>query len=1479
MEATSEDNLDEVIRLKRHLYQLKIRGEISLAGYTQLNCELDFLSYSFVGDVDSAGLPELISRLAKRYPDVRFSVLEPVLTKQRIELIRDLRTKALAAGHSHVHVSSLFSHITDLPLHRFSWRETIARYQALQAAIKRDELTGGELLEHCAQIFGTTPDKAYFFDGASLRKNIFRQLIVGQFITEDTVELFQRDEDDIRNALNDREQDLQRRGAVDAGGVFSVAERYQYLQGMAGSDDVPAPIVDTILQWCGPDLHQLLQKLLTKNPRSQVLAELVLVRTGIHPHKEADQWRRWLVQEQNRLTAELSELSGLIKHDRLLYDTLHLLSLNSLSASPQALVDRWLPVAKALAEQRYRQLQVQQQPRIRPAIPPTLISDLAAPAVKPQFDRAPEPVEFAWEVDDDVETLNAPQARPRQDDRTVEKFSSWNKYVKPFLSENWLGLIGIGFIMAAWPILSMLVWNLGEYYRLAAGAVPLLFITMGSGWITHFFSQLNNPNWKLDGSLQPLNRKPVQLFSCLTLWSLPFNVLMAVSMIDAGNFIVGTLLFLIYVGAMVILAPWLRAALGVQARRYLLLSHGLLLLPVVVKLVAANALGYGLAALVYGVFLLLAQNLWSSLKTKGLFGLTFAGLLYGGHGFLGVVSAHIFYHQLPAIGTAAVLCELSALSILYVAVKTRGNNANVFVAAGALTLLGLLFSFADVRYFPVVIPLSAIFWLQVHFHRQKRHFAEPWFMEVFAVHPVLFAISLYGLFGLSAVPAFGLACLVVAALVTIENKLAKQELKILSWGLPVALPIAALVLGGSDWISLASFTVLIFAGMVNYRRACQLYHTALWFTSVLILVSLPLLFFNGLMFSHPAILTGYLALVCVGWSLGSLFLRGGLVNNHATTMGWLLTAVAGVAILAIVADFNFAWLPGIELAMLAVAGVAVPLAKRSQSSLPIYFAALLCGTLFFSLKLHSDLHSSSGLGSAIFVLVAIYLAPLLQGLPYFAGQGKPDRFFNRPFFFSGERFLQAPIEHIAWLVLVVSTLKAVVLFAPASSNIKLLVAYALQGLALISLANRYRLAWLAAVALLPATLFVAAIGLSFPGKWQPVYAMVIVVSIYYLNRWLQQRDILNKVLQQPMALAQLTLGYLFIPAALIGYGLLLVFGASPWIILAFGLLCLFYTQAQFVGAGRHNFVHLAILHLALLWCLAFVHVFSEYLTLPLPLGIAVEYSLYALFGLFTLVFVIAYFMEWFTGATLVAYRRGGQKWLFVLALVSVPIMALSFVDFAGIDGPEHGAFTLGYGLLALHLANRYFHQGIIFIGKWLVSCLVASLFLDDILLSVIIGSYVYIGTEWMWHLSTRIPLLQLQGVAENARTPTHKIALTLWFGVVTGLVIHGLSLLTTLPTAMHPSWLFALLPLAALLYRLLRWELLSFALAGLFVYANVFVALQWLSWAHSTGLTGIHLISGALLFSLICLVILLRVIPRPDQTVGMSGDNLAVGDQ
>ncbi|NKC13099.1 MAG: hypothetical protein GKR94_13125 [Gammaproteobacteria bacterium] len=90
--------------------------------------------------------------------------------------------------------------------------------------------------------------------------------------------------------------------------------------------------------------------------------------------------------------------------------------------------------------------------------------------------------------EEDAEFSAAPETERSSDDEFVEQHSAWNVYLHPFLTENWLGLVGVTSLMAAWMFLTLWLWDKG--YRIGTNAVPLLGLTLATAWISRFIERL-----------------------------------------------------------------------------------------------------------------------------------------------------------------------------------------------------------------------------------------------------------------------------------------------------------------------------------------------------------------------------------------------------------------------------------------------------------------------------------------------------------------------------------------------------------------------------------------------------------------------------------------------------------------------------------------------------------------------------------------------------------------------------------------------------------------------------------------------------------------------------------------------------------------------------------------------------------------------------------------------------------------------------
>lgn len=1398
------------------------------------------------------------------------------------------------------------------------------------------------------------------------RSNLVRHLYLAKQIDNSQAMDFNQDEETVRTQLRDREAGIRQK--FNQGEVLAEhnhqgeKELYHLLKKEILSPREAIPLSELILLWQGPNYFSLVRALFENTAQSQAAEELFFVRTGIdvgaEPYSKSasHSLKDWSEQGQQQEEVAYQGLLKLINRDRLIYDLLQMVSLSDLNDSPLAHQNRWLSVAQSLVKANQKKQTPETMAATTQAIgsqltdfqvPETLAAKGASrgdavfeaddkiddrpfvdekqppyPAKKTQQTETPqaEAPQFAAESNqhqyaevlsvDDATLLVAPQPEKNEEDLQIEEQSNWNQYVKPFLSENWLGLIGLCFIIAAWPILSMMVWDKSEYYRIAAGAIPLLFLTIGSAWITHFFTHLKssrlteqladegptnhqsaNHNRAYHNRASG-NQKPVQLFACLTIWTIPFNLLMAISIYSSGLVLMACFMLLIYAMTIWLISPWLKAAYAGSPRNYLLVSHGILVLPIIIDFIFGNAnrsneafglmevtglretahlsemTGFSMALVTYLLFFFYAKTTFTHFRNNDSEKKPFLVFLSTVHLAIALIALHIFYAQLPEIGTISVIVELIAIGLFYLsssfskappsklsfseAGKEVGkevvNKTSLFVVAGAATVFGNLLAFSDPVYLLLTLPLSLIFWASLSYVAQSlvtQHKA--WLFEVLAFHLLAIAAVLQFHLDFSGWSFYLLLLTSAVAIGLIESRFAKQEIKLLSFGIPLSLLLLSFdnTFSGANSISTLSETggliLLMLVGGFNYHRASQLCQVGLWYTAVLLLVAMPLIQLEELHRLNNACV--YLASVSLGWALLSARLKDIPALLNRTALLWLLCFLTSGILIYVAMKIRFAWDPLWFIALSLCLATNLLAAKRAQSLLPVYLSAVLIGIAVFWIKHEFEIVSKSGLGTAILALFLILSAPWLQATRFFRVEQKAERFFSRNFFLKSQQYLRLPLEQFAWLLIAVGFYKMENLFAPTINNFSFSLAALFHLLSLLILSVRYQKVWVSRLAFFPLLVFLSAVIVSMPSSYAPVCLVAMLMGWTYLVRWSQGLSKTFAIVQVPIAQAQTLLSYLFIPGGILGYLVLVLDHAAVWLYLVYGCMSLFYIERVFVGQGRLRFSHLNLIHIGLLWSLFFGLSFFD----AKSSAWFVNASSYLL-GFIAVLFIPAYIMEWFDRRFCRTYHQAIQHWLPMLAgcLMILLLSALMLEQ-------QLSVTVISLSLLAFHLVNRAYHHSLLFLCKWLTSCLLIYIVLANPIYALLFGSFVFLTIEFLWQQSARLNKLQLQGIGNLNRPATKKIAQIGVLALAITLFIHLLDFAGDAAYGIENIWLYTLLPFSLYLYQVLKWEVLSYAVALIFSYANIFIALKWQLDFFALGLNSIHLLCAAMIVSILCL--------------------------
>lgn len=1477
MESVQDLGLIDIIRLKNQLNKLTQLGQLPQQDYNALSQTLDQMSFAFVDEQQETSLPDLVSQFHRENPKIDFSPLDIIFRQQRFEVLSELRSDRLSPPNkaSTVDVSTVIEGITDLKVRPFTWSDKSQRFEMLLTELINQE-TPKTLGKQLACFFGHDNKVVQLSGLPEFRPNIVRHLYLAKLVDKEHALVFHQDENEIRCHLRDREERLRLEFGQEE---ITVEHHYQgdkelhalMMKALIG----PRPtkmLSDLTLTWDGPGYSPLVHTLFGRNQPSQREMEIFYVRTGVDLEGHQNSLNRWHTKHISQESTELNALLELINQHRLIYDVLQIASFHSLSEKPEELNNRWLTMAQSLAradkdeneriieDGRLKKLHRHQEDSKR---------RLAATKHKEDDDEIAfeqnlnEPRELEAE---DITGLKVPKKERSDEDVLVDTHSNWNQYLKPFLSTNWLGLIGIGLIMAAWAIFSMVVWGKGEYYRLAAGAIPLLFVTIGAAWVTQFFSNIKTnvgvPNSTGDngGDIDLINRKPVQLFSCLTTWTMPFNILMVNSMLASGDSIIAMLMLFVYSGAIWFISPWLRKSYGFSPAPYLLISHGILVLPAILQLIFPSHtfgnLAFSLALVVYLSFSYYSKIFYDLRKHHGDNNQTFLLVLLGIHAVLGLAATHIFYQALPALGTIAVLVELIALSMLYIsflnrrADDTTTRQAKITIVAGAATVFGNLLAFSAPEYLLATLLLSGLFWAAI-----CRTIKAKWPAEIIAVHCLAYIVSLQNSFAFNEVTFLCLALIFGLGLWVIENRFVKHEIKLFSLVIPLALTLTALNNPATGFLATAlTIGVLLALASYNYLRCAISCQTILWYIATAVIVAVPAMALAQWL--DLRVLALYVSAWAVLWAFTSQKINDMPAQLHRTSFLWAISGFASLLLFigAIEIEFtlNHLWFYALALNIIAL----VFCAKRAQSMLPIYLAGALIGLVAFWFKHEYEIVSKSGLGSAIMALTLIVAAPVLQQLAFFNTGKAAERFFSRSFFLHSKCYLRLSLEQLAWGLLAISIVKTIILFSPSADNIKLSLASLTHITCLILLSRRYQLAWVTGIAAIPLFILVSALTLSMPIVYAPIFLLTCLLTWVFALRHSKNLVGAIAIIHRPLVDAHKVLSYAFLPSALLAYGFLVYVNAAPWQFLLFGAMSLTYLHRAFVCNGALRLSHVSLLHITILWSLGFFLAMSggDFHAFLNTINISLE--IWYFIGLLFLLFIPAYLMEWFSYDNTQAYYASIQQWLPAFSLMLILLMAAAYLT-----GESLSLASYALCLASIHCANRTYHHQLLFIGKWLTCCLMAYSIIPNNTYALLLGCFLFLAVELLLHFFAQSKLLQIQGVGDYWKTSINKVAKTGLLAMSMTLVSHAMVFIGGLQNTINAVYLFSLLPVCFFLYKTLKWEALTYLFVLIFVYTNMFIALSFKPEVLALGLNSIHLISGAFMVSILSLALALRFMP------------------
>ncbi|MFC1749969.1 hypothetical protein ACFL2V_14310, partial [Pseudomonadota bacterium] len=1164
--------LTNVLRLKTKLFEFKEKGKVTAEAYAALNHQLDRELKEAIADWPDVELETLIKWAQNNLPQLDISVYLQTLLQQRSADIIKHHQQAIAAKKTNLDVSRWFPDADAITFNRFDWKQCVDDLDALIQNLKNPHTPFVENVVACTRFF----NRGHLPAGLPVPTT----QLIGEMINKKLITTYDAPAliDDTLSVLEGLKQ-AQRR-AIKPSNV-SQAAYTQLLNELSTPESAGSLDVEKrLMSWQGP-YHPILLEDWLEN-RTARRQELITALVGIDPLREAAKWQAWLIEnKRDTLAAEL-RIDELVRSEPIVYGIANLLACAELipGGLPQ-LEAKWHPVLLSLTQNRAEPAPTPTQPKATPA--------QAAPskraAEKPNQEKTDEDLftldevtfideegaDFEY-VEDEVDHFYAPKQTHSEQDKIVEQESNWNLYLKPFLSENWLGLIGVSSLMVAWLFLSMWIWDKGPYYRMAAGAIPMLAITLGAGWITQFFHKLES---------RGTSRKAVELFTALTLLSIPFNFLIDASLLESGGIIglsLAALALTIHFAVITrLIGRWLQVPLGMNPRRYLIVANTLLLLPTLAILFAPERLAISVSITLLLAYGALVRCLSRLDRPSSRFPYIALSIQFA----IAIATLHI-YHSVPLdLMTASVLIELVAITLI-VFFPTR---ASVIVAAGALTIFGQAIGFIEPKILPVTLALAMVCWLRI-----SRHQSAAWVHDILVLHLFALNASLAYLFDIAH--EWWPLLLLPSLLITIgfERKRNIANITPLSNGIPFYMFALAIIAPADEWLRLGIAILITLIGVYAYLRYSKANLLGHWLANLALIAFAPVVLFYHTFFTELELLANYTALLAIAWALLSPHFKDLFAHQHRTTVLWVFSYLAAASVIYTI--YTIGYQPSILVPAFITLATLVIAAVRSASSLPIYIFLTLAAYLGMSVKGYYQISSSSGLGAVLIASALVILAHLLPRLRWFKTPERVDRLFSSPFILHTPNFIYTPLTQAALLFVLLSMTKAAFAYAPTIDSWPLSLAMLIQTTLLFLGAKQKRSVMLSLLMLLPATGLASALVLSLPYVYMPLATVLglLAFSIMLERLTLSDPDCESEPVLDIMKEYQKRLVWLSVPAGLAAYALMV--SASP-IIIATYCIAIIALNHRYLSRHYAHFVHLTFIHLWIIWALAYLYFLGD----------------------------------------------------------------------------------------------------------------------------------------------------------------------------------------------------------------------------------------------------------------------------------------------
>ncbi len=1474
-------------KVKAAILQLFRDGKVTQHQFGQINHEIENRNLTLNREAIDTPLAELIADCEAQNLGLNLIFLKGVMREDHMGVVRKLRRDAVHSEQAAVDLSALHPTYSQIPLTFLSWAQKEEEFQELIRFFNDPKTPLSEISTASERFFSLDTSDALPPRFPKLSRKLINQLIAAGHIAHSAVGPAAEDLEKIKKWNKDFQIQLNERysaNRLEAADLHRGGEAaFTLLLDQLHASDVENPqlVGQCVINWRGPFKVELLGKLFLWGRYSpfQSIHEIdaaILAITGIDPSGNALEWNNWMKIHTAEERMAFNRFIDRIGEEKQIYDIAYVLSVSKIANLDVENI--WAKVVNHFRDKLHEPppepprrpiFEVPAQPPPEPAPPPI---------PEAQHPPAPQAEPVAQSTDDespgevllgsvDPEFVEAPAEIKSEEDKLIEKHSTWRIYFKPFLSENWLGLIGVFSLMAAWLFLSMALWEKGELFRILAWIIPLPFLTLGAAWIAQFIEK------RVSRGASP---RAVALFAVLALFSIPFNFLSGSTLLRDGTGTTAIFSLVLGIGYFVLLffvSRWIQTPFGHNPIRFLCLGNAIIYLPALAQFFAhyygrdatertLDSFGFiGLAALYYGL-----------MRARSTDGPTFKfnWIFLSASTLLGFTIVHIYYRFPPDVGMGAILLQIVALFIS----RFSQSTPTAVTIAASLSVLGILIGVNSPTVLPICVPLATLFW-----YIQYKRLDVPWMSEAVALHVVALPFSLVYHWRWNGVPQWSeipfLLLTGLGLLALLEKFVVRREVRVFSLILPLFMASLPLLNRGpsealNGYVPLALLTLL---GAYGYWRYIYWYRIKLWFLNfaIICLLGIPLLSIP--VNSLSAELLIYLGALSVFWAGISTLLRDVFSRQHRTSLLWgLCGASITICIIHIAKlgginqlDFNpTAYLTCMALALLIAA-------KRAQSSLPAYILFIFSGLVVARPLLDFGWDGHGGLDAAIAVYAVLALRHTLKRLGLWQNLGSPELCLGRGFILRTSDFIGTPLLHLSWILLLCSLSGAFYLYDPRTVDLYIAIALFLDAALLIHFALHYKASLVGALSLVPILGVWGFALFSVPFLWRPHVIGLSAFLLFFLAGWLNKRSsAVQSALARPVSHFNTGLAYLSIPTGLLGYLFLFESSYLGWVL--YGLIALLYTH--FVLLNRtvnvKVAVHLVLIHLGVVWSLCFL----KFLNLNLSPGAQGEIvamggpMVLLLCGYVGIGFLPAQFLASVNSGSWRFYGSAAKSWFFAISiLVALSLLVQAVLPLTNppdSSGPL-GAMTYpSIGIILLLLGNYRHHLTFpVFLQSALCLLVGTLLFANEMLLGLFFGILLFIAIEYAISKPLRT---EERDRADHNR----QIAYILYTFSVLFLLAH-LFLVFAEPGEQQPHYLlYTLIPIGFFLAKIFGFTHLRYAYFGLFAYANAFMALTLRLHISAFGLTEVHLLNASFVFSIFCywLIIKLTASRNPPHPLG-----------